>query len=751
MKIATRTGLAVTVAGLIPLSLIAGIIGSSSIQDASKNADSVASFTLQTAAAKLEGFFVSRITCLEFSARTRDAESFNWSAFRYSADQLAGQNRLFEKLLLVRRDGSYWATNTGNPSQDNLVSANDSDPGAKLLSLADREYFVSLVARNQSASLRSYVSEPVISESNGVKQLVVGASIKVDEAPAGMVGGTVLLDSLGSELSNVSAMAKERVGGSAYLFLVSPRGDYVLHPDEARQLRLDSASGTVVEPRIQDDPSEAMKALAEAMKRERTGSTMLTDPWTGQDSAAHWTVMGASKYTMVLIAPLSAARASVFSTMRRLVLVSLAALTGLAIAAFLFGRALSVPLARAAKAVSEIAQGDGDLTRTLPVKGKDELADLAGSFNTFASVMASMIRGIREQSDAATDGTIGLESGVNRAESAVWTIASGAKEISRITERQDKSVRDMADAQQLEANRIRTLAETIEHQSAGVVESSAAVQQMVGNIGSVTKNLKMLEDSMSGLSDTSAAGRDRLEEIVTVIRQITERSGILLDANDAIRTIAERTNLLAMNAAIEAAHAGEAGKGFSVVADEIRSLAETSGEQSRIIAQELGATTQLIQGAGSTSHGAEQAFEAIYAAVKDAVRLQEEISRAMEEQTQGSRQILEALADVNERTQDVRGSSHDLLETNKAIAAAMESLQAANSQVVEGVRVINAEIEALARVTADIRGLTDTTRSAAQATSMETHRFVLPEDRNGEKPTDAEELSLSEPETVDEA
>ena len=134
---------------------------------------------------------------------------------------------------------------------------------------------------------------------------------------------------------------------------------------------------------------------------------------------------------------------------------------------------------------------------------------------------------------------------------------------------------------------IEYLDSMIQGQASTVVEASAAVEEMIGNINSVDKSVIKMVEEFTVLELDTKNGIEQNSSVNELIQKISEQSVSMMDANTTIQSIAEQTNLLAMNAAIEAAHAGEAGKGFSVVADEIRKLAETSAEQSNKIGEEL--------------------------------------------------------------------------------------------------------------------------------------------------------------------
>ena len=215
----------------------------------------------------------------------------------------------------------------------------------------------------------------------------------------------------------------------------------------------------------------------------------------------------------------------------------------------------------------------------------------------------------------------------------------------------------------------------IENQSLGVSQASAAVEEMIGNITSVNKSVDMMASSFDHLSSSAQTGSDLQKDVNGKIDQIREQSETLQVANAAISSIAGQTNLLAMNAAIEAAHAGEAGKGFSVVADEIRKLSETSSAQSKTIGVQLKNIKKSIVAVVEASRQSSQAFMTVIEEIQGTDQLVRQIKAAMEEQDAGSRQISQALHNMNDSTVEVRTASHEMSEGNKAILDEVRNLQ----------------------------------------------------------------------------
>jgi len=207
----------------------------------------------------------------------------------------------------------------------------------------------------------------------------------------------------------------------------------------------------------------------------------------------------------------------------------------------------------------------------------------------------------------------------------------------------------------------------VAEQAAAVTQSSAAIEEMIANIRSVTNTLQKNTDNVRLLQEASGVGHAGLSGVVTDIQGITRESESLMEINSVMQNIASQTNLLSMNAAIEAAHAGEAGMGFAVVANEIRKLAESSAEQSKTISSVLKKIKSSIDTITRSTEGVLKKFDAIDTGVKLVAEQDGNILNAMEEQGQGSKQILQAMGRLNELTQGVKNEAQLLSENSKTI------------------------------------------------------------------------------------
>jgi methyl-accepting chemotaxis protein len=207
---------------------------------------------------------------------------------------------------------------------------------------------------------------------------------------------------------------------------------------------------------------------------------------------------------------------------------------------------------------------------------------------------------------------------------------------------------------------------------------------MIANIQSVTNTLIKNTENVNDLSSASEVGRNGLQEVAADIQKISRESEGLMEINSVMKNIAGQTNLLSMNAAIEAAHAGEAGKGFAVVADEIRKLAESSGEQSKTIGTVLKTIKSSIDKITLSTENVLARFEVIDKGVKIVAEQEENIRSAMEEQGEGSKQILGAIGRLNDITRQVKGGSTEMLEGSKEVIQESKNLEKVTQEISGG-------------------------------------------------------------------
>jgi methyl-accepting chemotaxis protein len=342
------------------------------------------------------------------------------------------------------------------------------------------------------------------------------------------------------------------------------------------------------------------------------------------------------------------------------------------------------PIVNVTLTLKDISEGEGDLTRSIPVHGNDEIADLSHYFNETIGKIKVLVLGIKRESMSLSGIGTELASNMTETAAAMNQITANIQSIKgRIINQSASVTESSATMEQITLN-IDKLNDHVDKQTSSVAKSSSAIEQMLANIASVTQTLVKNADNVQELTDASEVGRTGLQDVVSDIQEIAKESEGLLEINAVMENIAGQTNLLSMNAAIEAAHAGEAGKGFAVVADEIRKLAENSGERSKTISAVLKKIKDSIDKITASTDNVLNKFEAIDKEVRTVARQEENIRGAMEEQGSGSKQILEAINQVNDITRQVKSGSEEMQEGSKEVIEESKNLEGVTQEISGG-------------------------------------------------------------------
>jgi len=375
--------------------------------------------------------------------------------------------------------------------------------------------------------------------------------------------------------------------------------------------------------------------------------------------------------------------------------------------------------------LKDISEGEGDLTMNISVKSKDEIGGLAYYFNMTIEKIKNLVIEIKKETNSLSRVGEDLSNDMTETAASINQIAANIQSIKTQMINQSASVSETnATMEQITAN-INKLNGHVEKQADSVAQSSSAIEQMLANIQSVTQTLVKNTENVNELTTASETGRSGLQDVATDIQEIARESEGLLEINAVMENIASQTNLLSMNAAIEAAHAGEAGKGFAVVADEIRKLAENSSEQSKTISSVLKKIKGSIDKITQSTDSVLKRFEAIDSGVRIVAEQEENIRNAMEEQGHGSKQILDSVSLVNETTQLVRGVSLEMLEGAKEVIREAGNLEKTTQEITGGVNEMATGAEHVNSAVNHVNNLSNKNQEHIGLLTREVSRFKV--------------------------
>ena len=389
-----------------------------------------------------------------------------------------------------------------------------------------------------------------------------------------------------------------------------------------------------------------------------------------------------------------------------------------------FSKKFSKPIEETARILEKMAAGNLTL-RLSAEKGKNEISKMRRSINAFTESINKMVAVSKQNIISLSKVAENLNENSSGISSEIKQISDNSSELADQAKTQLETISLTVDTMGKMSSITNQLSAQIHDQNNDLSQSSAAVEEMISNIKSITENIDKFGNSFNQFSSDSEDGKNKIENVINLIESVSAESKKLLDTNKVIEDVAQQTNLLAMNAAIEAAHAGEAGKGFAVVAEEIRKLSESTTKQSHYIKQTLSSVIENINEVTNAATSAGLTFGEIVNQISSDDSLITEIRSSMEEQSIGSKQIVDALGNIKETT-------HTIIENSKQMNSGIENVVAQVKELENAAKNLSSKTDEIKKSTQIINsnankliGMASENKKFAKELSAQTEKYIV--------------------------
>jgi len=373
-----------------------------------------------------------------------------------------------------------------------------------------------------------------------------------------------------------------------------------------------------------------------------------------------------STWKLVMAIPYSAIVAPADYSIYKQALSSLIMVAVLMLAAIIVSGTITKPVTALALAFGRMA--GGDFSGSIETRRKDEIGVLTEGFNAVGQSVSSIVATLRESTLELERDAGALLDATGRTEGSVSEISARIGKIRTLVSQEDDKLNTSSSALESIVGDVDSLSELAGEQVEAILRSKRSVDSLAERIQTSVESMDTMSDAFAKLRTASETGSETIGEVREVSDDVLRKSESLSEASDVITNIAGQTNLLAMNAAIEAAHAGEAGKGFAVVADEIRKLAESTAERSAEIDRTLVDVKMAVEAMRKRSGEAETSFQTMRVLISEAGAMEERIRQAVNEEREAGNLVVRELDTMTSIADKVRSSALNIKGAGDAIS-----------------------------------------------------------------------------------
>lgn len=334
--------------------------------------------------------------------------------------------------------------------------------------------------------------------------------------------------------------------------------------------------------------------------------------------------------------------------------------------------------------LKDISEGDGDLTNSISIESMDELGAMGGSFNTFIERLRSLMIDVKTAVDSTDEIKLNISASSEETSSAIEQISANLTSVNGQIESLDMNISETVTAIEQISSNIDSIDHQIMNQAAMVEQSSAAITEMNSSLDNLGRIASTKREATENLDRTASEGKSRINETIEVFREVISRIHDIEEMTETINNIASQTNLLSMNAAIEAAHAGEAGKGFAVVAEEIRKLAESSNQSAAVINKHIQEITSAVFRTDKSVNDTMETFEIVGVEVKGTLEAFMEIEASILELNTSGAMVMKTSTELSEVTANIRTGSAEISSGTDSMLKLSEEVKQISVKVASG-------------------------------------------------------------------